>query len=206
MSRAKPLPADERRQHILEAAVPLVLDRGPAITTRQIAEAAGLAEGTLFRIFANKNELMCALVEHIIDPQPLITSITAIDPELDLTQRVATMLELMGEQHAHMRRIFATLHSLRQDVPDDHDQARHEERQREREAALTQAIGEVIAPDADQLRSTPDEVAAVIRSMALSTAFPLHQTLLTPDRLADILVRGIAEPTSHPTNSSCEAH
>ena len=35
---------------------PLVLEHGRAVTTAQIAEAAGVAQGTIFRVFATKEE------------------------------------------------------------------------------------------------------------------------------------------------------
>ncbi len=55
--RAESLPPDERRAMIIEAMLPLLLEHGEMVTTRQIAEAAGIAEGTIFRVFADKDEL-----------------------------------------------------------------------------------------------------------------------------------------------------
>ena len=62
------MPADERRAMIIEAMLPLLLEHGEMVTTRLIAEAAGIAEGTIFRVFADKDELISAVVEHATDP------------------------------------------------------------------------------------------------------------------------------------------
>ena len=43
---------------IVDAVVPLLLEHGGDVTTRQIAEAAGIAEGTIFRVFPDKAALL----------------------------------------------------------------------------------------------------------------------------------------------------
>lgn len=55
--------AEERRQQILEAAARVFADKGyHRATTREIAEAADLAEGTIYNYFAGKDDLLMALV------------------------------------------------------------------------------------------------------------------------------------------------
>ena len=56
--RALPLAPEARRKSIIDAVIPLLLENGPNVTTAQIAEAAGIAEGTIFRVFPDKTSLL----------------------------------------------------------------------------------------------------------------------------------------------------
>lgn len=53
---------DERREMIVAAALPLLVEHGAVVSTAQIAKAAGIGEATIFRSFADKNELLDACV------------------------------------------------------------------------------------------------------------------------------------------------
>ena len=79
--RAAAMPLEERRSAIVAAALPLFLDQGRRITTREIAQAAGIAEGTIFRVFEDKNAVLDAVVEAALDPAPVETAMRAIDAE-----------------------------------------------------------------------------------------------------------------------------
>ena len=59
---------DERRKAIVEATLPLLAQYGAGVTTRQIAEAAGIAEGTIFRVFPDKPALLMAAAEETMNP------------------------------------------------------------------------------------------------------------------------------------------
>ena len=66
--RAQPLAPQDRRESILDAAVPLFMAKGADVTTREIAEAACIAEGTIFRVFEDKQALIAAVVARFMDP------------------------------------------------------------------------------------------------------------------------------------------
>ena len=66
--RATAMAPDDRRKAIVDVVVPLLLDHGGEVSTRQIAEAAGIAEGTIFRVFPDKNALWLAVAERTLDP------------------------------------------------------------------------------------------------------------------------------------------
>lgn len=55
---------EKRRQQIMRAAVRLFARRGyTRTTTREIAQVAGVAEGTIFNYFASKQDLLLAFLE-----------------------------------------------------------------------------------------------------------------------------------------------
>jgi AcrR family transcriptional regulator len=54
--------AERNRRRLLEAAAGLFRERGLDVSVAEIAEAAGLGRGTLFRNFASKEDLVAAVV------------------------------------------------------------------------------------------------------------------------------------------------
>lgn len=57
--------SEEKQEALLDAAVQIVAAQGLAARTAAIAQAAGVAEGTLFRYFATKDILLGALYLHL---------------------------------------------------------------------------------------------------------------------------------------------
>lgn len=105
--------AKARRAQILEAAAHVFAQHGfRGATTRAIAQAAGVAEGTLFRYFPTKRHLLLALFEALaIQPvQQQLESLPTMKPqrwlEAFLTERLTAMrmhLPLMQALYQEIR-------------------------------------------------------------------------------------------------------
>jgi AcrR family transcriptional regulator len=75
------LDSDERRKAIVAAAVPLFARKGFAgTTTRELAEAAGISEGLLFRHFPSKKHLYGEILQLGCEGDPALERLAALEP------------------------------------------------------------------------------------------------------------------------------
>src|SRR4051794_41394142 len=113
--RAAALPPGERRQALIAATLPLVLEHGTDVSTRLIAEAAGVAEGTIFRVFPTKDDLIEAAIASAFDPSPLVDALGRVDRTAPLADRLAAAVQLMqepGRRIGHLVHAFAAHRAL----------------------------------------------------------------------------------------------
>ena len=82
------MPLEDRRAALISATEPLLERYGRDVSTRQIAEAAGVAEGTIFRAFATKDALIDAVVDEVLDERRTRDAIAAVDPSLPFEERL----------------------------------------------------------------------------------------------------------------------
>ena len=161
-SRRRRVPAlapEERRAALIDATIPLLREHGPEVSTRQIAHAAGVAEGTIFGVFESKSQLVVCSMVKALDPQPTLDALAALDRGADLHQRLAAAAELV---HARFTEHADLLHAARRlflaGGPDTDTRARMAA-SRER---LLAAVADVLAPDAARLRVSPERVALLV--------------------------------------------
>src|SRR4051794_8446557 len=89
-----------RRQAIIAATLPLLTEHGANVTTSQIAQAAGIAEGTIFRVFPEKRELIIAALRTAMSGEAEVAAIQAIPLDAPLAERLVAALEAIEEyQH-----------------------------------------------------------------------------------------------------------
>ncbi|HET6167231.1 MAG TPA: TetR/AcrR family transcriptional regulator [Marmoricola sp.] len=182
--RARPLPADERRAALLAAARPLVLEHGRATTTKLIAEAAGVAEGTIFRIFSTKDELFDAVIDLEFDPEPFIAALGRIDLDQPLETRLVEAVSMLQRRFV---RIFRLLIALGVRRPPDR-LGTPELRKRFAKEGLVR----LVEPDADRFRIPPEEVVQLLRLLTFSGSHPhiSDQRMLTAEQIVDVVLHG----------------
>ncbi len=100
-----------RRRQILEAAVIQFSEKGFHKTTiKDIARRAGIADGTIYNYFKNKQDLMVAMVIQIAELAPLMTTVqemaTHRSVEDILSMVLHNRLGLMSENLSYARAIF----------------------------------------------------------------------------------------------------
>ena len=188
-----PLPADERRAALLSATEPLLQRCGREVSTRQIAEAAGVAEGTIFRVFPTKEALIDACLEDAFDIAPTCEALAHLDVGTDLEASVTAAVTLL---QGHLRRVIALFHTLRFDPTSTEQIDDLRARQRRDNAALTAALAVVLDPFAGQLRRPPAEAAALLQLVTFSLTHPMlgDGTVRTPEQITDLVLHGLALP------------
>lgn len=196
---------EERRATIVKAALSLLVEIGPSVTTLQIARAAGISEPTIFRAFADKNEVLAACFEEVIKPDHLVIELEAIAHEAGLTERLTKIIEALRK---HSERTGAVLNAIRLAAmakPSDlaqfgtghRRQWADEGRRRwmESNAAMQAAVVGLLAPDEAQLRIPAADLAAMVMAIVL----PLGRTgglnaglaNVTTAQLADLILHGV---------------
>lgn len=150
---------EERRAALIEATIPLLHEHGLEVSTRQIASAAGVAEGTIFGVFESKSQLVVCSVVKALDPQPDLDGLGAIDRALPLRERVIAAAELVHRrflERAHLMHAARKLIMLGAQDPATAAQMA------ENRARIAEAVTDVFRPDAAALRVTPDRAAHLL--------------------------------------------
>lgn len=183
--RAGALPADQRRRAIVEATLPLVLEHGTDLTTRQIADAAGVAEGTIFRVFPDKESVIDAVVGAAFDPAPFEAELDGIDPGDPLERRLERAVELLQRRVEQLGELMTA--TGRTGPPSGPDR---------RPPTSVAALERVIGADAHRLRFPPGVCARWLRGLTFAATHPAFATE-GPDRPADVvavLLDGVRTP------------
>lgn len=176
---------DERRDAIIEATRPLLYEHGQSTTTKLIAEAAGIAEGTIFRSFDTKDELFDAVLERELDPEAFLALVAEIDPELPLRERLVTYTTLLQRRFLGIFGLMAAIGMPKPPARFQDEKARR----RLHDSGLVTLIG----ADAQRFTLPVDRVAELVRGLTFAASHPhiTEQQPLTPGEIVDVVLHGV---------------
>jgi AcrR family transcriptional regulator len=177
--RATALPPDERRSMIVAATLPLLLEHGDRVTSRQIAEAAGIAEGTIFRAFADKDEIILAVIEAAFDPAPLEAALSDIAVGLDFEEQLVAAVVIMQQRVIDMWQVMSSVgtrfHALTR-----------------RPMADSDALVRMFEANRSEITVEPMVAARLLRALTLSTTHPmLAGEPRSSDELVQLFLHGV---------------
>ncbi|WUO81964.1 TetR/AcrR family transcriptional regulator [Streptomyces caniferus] len=213
--RAPGMSAEQRRAMIVAAALPLVAEYGAAVTTSQIARAAGIGEATIFRVFQDKDEVLDACVAEAVGTDHVLRELATIPLDEPLTVRLTEAAEALRAHLERLGTVIGALHASghrrgRGPGPGARDGNRNgdgdgdgppRDSRAESFATLRNAVVELIEPDRAALRLSPEKVAAAFLGLLftrLQTPAPDADAPLTPAELIDMLLHGALH---HPENA-----
>ncbi|HET6215214.1 MAG TPA: TetR/AcrR family transcriptional regulator [Micromonosporaceae bacterium] len=199
--RARPLPPDERRAALIAATLPLVAEHGTSVTTRQIADAAGVAEGTIFRVFADKEELIRAAVAAALDPSAMLAELERVDLTAPLRER---LVQVTGILQHRLVTVINLMTAVGLHAPPENMEA-HRAKIRPTNDLIYDAVSRVLAPDRGQFRYPLAEVARLLRLLTFSGSHLMIADghLLTPEQIVSVLLDGVLHHTCETGDGQC---
>lgn len=177
---------DQRRQLIVDAARTLIVEYGMQYTTKQLACAAGVAEGTLFRIFPSKDEITKEVIISVLNPNPLAELIESLPEDTSLSEHISAVITTIQDHVREAVKVF----SLAQGLPQMHDLIHTIHR--DNHIRVCAAVESTLIPRAERLRFSPARIAKIVTDLATTST---HFDTITgpPDarEITQIILHGI---------------
>ncbi len=179
---------EERLDKLVDVTLNLLREHGRAVTTRQISEAAGVAEGTIFRVVESKEELVELAITRAFEPGALIQRIEEIDPDQPLHVRLVQLSSILQQR---FRATFELMKKVGMVRPADHVHDSPEAvEMREYVHALLEGV---VGADRGRLSVPTRDFVHRLRLLTFAGSHP-HITdgqLLTPEEIVDTLLHGL---------------
>ncbi|HSL26520.1 MAG TPA: TetR/AcrR family transcriptional regulator [Acidimicrobiia bacterium] len=192
--RATAMAPADRRQAIVRAVTPLLIEKGSSVTTREMAEAAGIAEGTIFRVFPDKFTLIHEVIKTSMDPIPVQKALSEIYPsapiEVQLAEAARIILERFQNIVALMSILRTTPTSVRTQLSGPPPFVSRSN------TAVLAALTGLFERHRERLRIEPSRAAAAFRALIFASGHPVltPEEQLTIDEMVGILLSGITHP------------
>ncbi len=158
-----------------------------------LVELGGIAEGTIFRVFPDKNALLHAAISKTFDPEPIVAALDAVDSDAPLHQQLTEAATILAARYEKTTALIGMARSM-----PDHGKPSPEAHRiaKNAMAEVATALSQLTERHRDRLNVDPTQAAILLRGLIFSNT---HQLLhgdhhLTPEQLVDVLLNGIATP------------
>jgi AcrR family transcriptional regulator len=190
---------EERRAAIIAATIPLLREHGMGVSTRQIAEAAGVAEGTIFGVFPDKASLLRAALISAVDPGEALDALAAIGTGTELRARLRAAVAILRARMRDNLGLILPHVGLPGPRPDPEFAARMMENRKR----IISGVAALVEPDRHRLRRSPEATAhlliMLITVSVRSDFTPSGDLPETPDdEIVTVLLDGLLVPPAPP--------
>lgn len=129
------------------------------MTTKQIADAAGVAEGTIFKAFDDKDDLIDATVDAITDPTSMEQALAAIDPGIGFEAQLQESVGLLQRRIVDIWRV--------------HEMLPHRPRTERPSIQVSPGLVAIFTAHRDRIRVDATTAALRLRAIVLALTHPL---------------------------------
>jgi AcrR family transcriptional regulator len=182
---------NQRRTALVEATLPLLYEHGRQVTTKQIAEAAGVAEGTIFRAFESKEALVDAAIARAFEPGQLLARLEDVDPAWPLEQRLVKIVSILQQR---LLAVFGLMRACGMVAPPgEHDPRHHREQHAQTRTEAVARMLALVEPDAARLSVSPARLLHLLRLLTFSASHRdiAEQDPLNPEEIVGVVLHGV---------------
>jgi AcrR family transcriptional regulator len=197
--RAPAMSQEERRAAIVRSTIPLLLEHGGTVSTSQIAAAAGIAEGTVFRAFKDKQDLLLACMHAGMNSEEEVATIGRIGRNGPLQERLTEGVRAIS---GYLDRVWAVGQAVRAGgiSPQAIQERMHGEGEPHKPGPppeffrVSQAMSGLFDEATDNLRVAPERAVQMLLGLVLtsrmqSTGF--GQSIGEPAEIVELFLHGV---------------
>lgn len=201
--RAPAMSQEERREAIVRSTLPLLIEHGGNVSTSEIAAAAGIAEGTVFRAFKDKHDLLIACMRAGMNADEEITSIEGIDRARSLQDRLAEGVRAIS---GYLDRMWAVGQALQAGgiTREEMEKHVHEDLGGDKEPTepgppkellrVSRAMGGLLDESSDELRVDRERAVRMLLGLVFTNRMRGHgfaQSMDNPEEIVDLFLHGV---------------
>jgi AcrR family transcriptional regulator len=198
--RAPAMSQEERRAAIVRSTLPLLIEHGGTVSTSQVAAAAGIAEGTVFRAFKDKQDLLIACMRAGMNSDDEVAVIERIGTDGPLNERLTRGVEAIS---GYLDRVWAIGQAMRVGgvSPEAMRDRMHGDDDEEREPGpppemlrVSHAIGGLFDEATDNLRVDAERATRMLLGLIFSNRMQgqgFGTAADDPAQIVDLFLHGV---------------